>query len=224
MPTLVLKFGDSVRNRFSFEKSVVTVGRSSDNDIVVENLAVSRKHAKIEKVGETFIVSDLQSANGTFVNGERINRRLLKHFDSIVIGKHQLVFLEDPKVQPTMEEPLSPFDLDRTVVVNPGAPRPAPATMERVSPKEEKVPQFHEMPTQVKQTEPTGKYVASFMSPVYHSMKCEWLQGIKPENRIYFIDKFEAGKSGRRHCKICMPEESAVIKAGSVSKIAINPN
>ncbi len=200
MPTLVLKFGESIKNRFSFEKSVVTIGRSSDNDIVVENLAVSRKHAKIEKVGETFVLSDMQSANGTFVNGERVNRRPLKHFDSITVGKHQVVFLEDPKVQPDMnDEPMSPFDLDRTVVVNPGAPRPVvPQKMDLISPKEEKV------------TEPVGDYVASFMSQVYHSIKCDWVQGIKISNRVYFKDKAEAEKSGRRNCRICMPAQPAV--------------
>lgn len=207
MPTLVLKFGESIKNRFAFEKSIVTIGRSSDNDIVVENLAVSRKHAKIEKVGEAFVLSDMQSANGTFVNGERVNRRPLKHFDSITVGKHQVVFLEDPKVQPAMDdEPMSPFDLDRTVVVNPGAPRPAaPPRMDLTPPREEKMPAL-EIPAHVSQApEPSGDYVASFMSQVYHSIKCDWVQGIKGSNRVYFKDQAEAEKSGRRNCRICMP-------------------
>ena len=210
MPTLVLKFGESIKNRFAFEKTLVTLGRSAENDIVVENLAVSRKHAKIEKVGETFILTDLQSANGTFVNGERINRRALKHFDAVTVGKHQVVFLEDPKVQPVIEEQMSPFDLDRTVVVNPGAPRPASISVDLAPPMEEKVPvKATTSPLPAKSVQ-GGEYVASFMSQVFHSGNCEWVQGIKTENRVYFQDKAEAAKSGRRNCRICMPNDPVI--------------
>ena len=176
----------------------------------VENLAVSRKHAKIEKVGEVFILSDLQSANGTFVNGERINRRALKHFDAVTVGKHQVVFLEDPKVQPVIEEQMSPFDLDRTVIVNSGAPRPATISVDLAPPMEEKVQVKGSKAAPVEKSIQTGDYVASFMSQVFHSGTCEWVQGIKSENRVYFKDKAEAAKSGRRNCRICMPNDSVV--------------
>ena len=212
MPTLVLKFGDNIRNRFAFDKTMVTIGRATDNDIVVDNLAVSRKHAQIEKMGDAYVLTDLRSANGTFVNGERVLRRPLKHFDTIAIGKHQVVFLEDAKAQPSMDEPISPFDFDRTIVVNPPADRSSSVLL--IPPREERASiqdetplptRRQEMPTQMVRSTAGGQYVASTFSPIYHMVSCEWVQGIKVENQVYFVDKDEADRSGRRACRICMP-------------------
>jgi pSer/pThr/pTyr-binding forkhead associated (FHA) protein len=79
------------------------VGREEANDIVIDNLAVSFHHAKIESVGNEFLLIDLQSANGTFVNDQRIKSHWLADGDLITIGKHTLAF-SNPKTQGTPDK------------------------------------------------------------------------------------------------------------------------
>jgi pSer/pThr/pTyr-binding forkhead associated (FHA) protein len=95
MPTLTLKFkkDSSKLNEYQIQKGQsITIGRLDDNDIVIENLAVSGHHAKIDTVGNDFLVTDLQSKNGTFVNEALVHSHKLRHGDIITIGKHMLVF------------------------------------------------------------------------------------------------------------------------------------
>lgn len=68
------------------------IGRQATNDIVIDNLAVSLLHAKIESIGDEFLLIDLHSENGSFVNEQRIKAHWLTDGDAITIGKHTLVF------------------------------------------------------------------------------------------------------------------------------------
>jgi pSer/pThr/pTyr-binding forkhead associated (FHA) protein len=93
MPTLTLKFKDKNLRRFRFKQgTTVTIGRAEDNHVTVENLAVSSHHAKIDSVGDGYLLTDLKSKNGTFVNDELVSSHWLKHEDVITIAKHSLVF------------------------------------------------------------------------------------------------------------------------------------
>ena len=93
MPSLTLKFKENVIGRFAIHKGKsLTIGRRKDNDIVIDNLAVSGHHAKVDAVGDAFVLVDLQSKNGSFVNEQLISTHWLKEGDVISIGKHQLVF------------------------------------------------------------------------------------------------------------------------------------
>ncbi|MFP4444807.1 MAG: FHA domain-containing protein [Desulfosudaceae bacterium] len=93
MPELTLKFKDNVINTYSLEgKKSFSIGRRKTNDLVIENLAVSGSHAKIEASEEGFVLSDLQSKNGTYVNKQPITTYLLKDNDVIRIGMHTLEF------------------------------------------------------------------------------------------------------------------------------------
>lgn len=93
MPTLTLKFKENTLNEYQLENGKsLTIGRLEGNDIVVENLAVSSHHAKVDSVGDKFLLTDLQSKNGSFVNNEPVSTHWLKHDDIITIGKHTLVF------------------------------------------------------------------------------------------------------------------------------------
>jgi pSer/pThr/pTyr-binding forkhead associated (FHA) protein len=74
------------------------IGREDGNDIVIDNLAVSFHHAKVESIGDEFLLIDLHSENGTFVNEQRIKAHWLADGDAITIGKHTLNF-SDPKNQ-----------------------------------------------------------------------------------------------------------------------------
>ena len=93
MPILTLKFKDTPIGNYQLQKGLsLTIGRRQNNDVVIENLAVSGHHAKIDSVGDGFVLIDLQSKNGSFVNEQIINTHWLKDGDVINIGKHSLAF------------------------------------------------------------------------------------------------------------------------------------
>lgn len=109
MAKLVLSSGGSVVFQCFVDNARLTVGRAPTNQIVIDDPAVSREHAAIVPVGNDHILEDLASANGTFVNGMRVPRRILQHGDVIAFGAYGLRYL-NPKT--TAE-----FDLDRTMLI-----------------------------------------------------------------------------------------------------------
>jgi len=121
-PKLLLKFHAAVIKEIPVDKTPVTIGRKPDNDIVIDNMAVSGHHAKINLQGATYIIEDLQSTNGTFLNEKKVLSSGLKHNDQIVIGQHSLVFV-NPEAQPRADEPklepAKPVDTEATVVIAP---------------------------------------------------------------------------------------------------------
>jgi predicted component of type VI protein secretion system len=93
MPTLTLKFKDNKLGEYPIDQGrSLTIGRKESNAISIENLAVSGHHAKVDAVGEEYLLTDLKSKNGSFVNKELVTTHWLKHGDKIIIGKHCLVF------------------------------------------------------------------------------------------------------------------------------------
>jgi pSer/pThr/pTyr-binding forkhead associated (FHA) protein len=93
MPTLKLIFKNKTLQNYPVDRGYsLTIGRKRNNDIIIENLAVSSHHAKIDSVGDGFVLIDLQSKNGSFVNEKLVNSHWLKPGDIINIGKHSLVF------------------------------------------------------------------------------------------------------------------------------------
>ena len=92
MARIILKFKELLLKDFSLQDGGKTIGRAPANDIVLENLLVSGHHARIDQAGGDYILTDLQSKNGTYVNGARITSAKLKHGDQILVGKHTLVF------------------------------------------------------------------------------------------------------------------------------------
>ena len=92
MSIIIMKYGDEVVDKYPLtEGQTLTIGRKESNDIVVEALIVSGSHAKIDFMDEGFLVTDLRSKNGTYVNGERVTSQWLKNGDVVTIGKHQLI-------------------------------------------------------------------------------------------------------------------------------------
>jgi predicted component of type VI protein secretion system len=106
MPKLDLQFENATLAEFQVALEPLTIGRGPDNDIVVDNLAVSTHHARIFLELDHYVVEDLQSVNGTFVNGQAIQRKTLRDGDRIGIGKHVLAFFEYKSVQAS--RPASP--------------------------------------------------------------------------------------------------------------------
>ncbi|MBD3170102.1 MAG: FHA domain-containing protein [candidate division Zixibacteria bacterium] len=92
MPEIIVKFGDKTVQNFVTEKQRISIGRGSDSDIVLDNKAVSRKHSIIEFKGDTAVVIDNESLNGTFINGRKVSEEIINDGDVITIGKYDLVF------------------------------------------------------------------------------------------------------------------------------------
>jgi hypothetical protein len=93
MPILTLNFeGNRIGDYPVDDGTSLTIGRRDSNDIVIDNLGVSANHAKIESVDKKFLLTDLQSRNGTFVNDRLIASHWLEDGDVISIGKHTLCF------------------------------------------------------------------------------------------------------------------------------------
>ena len=90
MLKLDLMFKDKVLKQIETDKSEVTIGRGNNNDIIIDNLAVSKEHAAIVKLTDGYGLVDLDSTNGTLLNDKEIRKANLSPQDMITIGKHTL--------------------------------------------------------------------------------------------------------------------------------------
>ncbi len=95
MATLQLRFNDEVISEIPVKQGDMLIGRQSDSDVLIDNLAVSGRHANIFTVGEDSFIQDLNSTNGTFINGRRVPKAHLRSGDLIGIGKHTLVYVNE---------------------------------------------------------------------------------------------------------------------------------
>jgi pSer/pThr/pTyr-binding forkhead associated (FHA) protein len=91
MPKLTLQFEGRLLKEYTVGVGL-TIGRSPDNALIIDNPAVSGHHARVFSESGAVILEDLNSTNGTFVNGQHTTRRVLRSGDVLQIGKHQLVF------------------------------------------------------------------------------------------------------------------------------------
>lgn len=91
MARLVLKFENSVLKEVPLGATEVSIGRSPDNAIVIDNPAVSHYHARVFNEEGRTMLEDFGSLNGTFVNGQRVKTVTLKPGDSVAVGKHTIV-------------------------------------------------------------------------------------------------------------------------------------
>jgi pSer/pThr/pTyr-binding forkhead associated (FHA) protein len=110
---LVLSLNQSVLGEFPLDKERLLIGRKPENDIQVDNLAVSGQHAAIITILNDSFLEDLDSTNGTFVNGKLVKKHALKHGDVITIGKHELKYVND-------EATTDDQDFEKTMIIRPG--------------------------------------------------------------------------------------------------------
>ncbi len=100
---LILKFQDAVIKEYTFDKTPVSIGRRDDNDIVIDNMAVSGHHAVIElEEPNYYVLADLESLNGTFLNQKKVDRERVFDGDSFIVGKHLIEFQD---LRPEEEKP-----------------------------------------------------------------------------------------------------------------------
>jgi len=118
MAKLILKFKDATLQEIPITKSSITIGRVNKNDIKIENLAVSRQHAKIVQDGDRYIIEDLNSLNGTFINDKRVMKGILRNNDEILVGKHTLVFIDEEEKPIEMRKDIDISLAEKTVMLD----------------------------------------------------------------------------------------------------------
>src|SRR5438105_5018852 len=130
MARLVLSLDGSVMAEYNMNKERYTIGRLPDNDIRIDNAAVSGHHSLIINILNDSFLEDLNSTNGTYVNGKLIKKHALQHGDVVTVGHHQLRFVEDDEAQ---------AEFEKTMVIQPSSRpvekvRAASEAAEKVSP------------------------------------------------------------------------------------------
>jgi pSer/pThr/pTyr-binding forkhead associated (FHA) protein len=114
MGKLVVSLDGVVIKEVQITKDKTTLGRRPYNDIVIDNLAVSGEHAVLQMVGADVFIEDLNSTNGTYINGKAIKKQLLAHNDTVEIGKYKIKYLIDEG-----------SDYEKTMIMRPGGSVPA---------------------------------------------------------------------------------------------------
>ena len=114
MGKLVVSLDGVVIKEVQITKDKTTLGRRPYNDIVIDNLAVSGEHAVLQMVGADVFIEDLNSTNGTYINGKAVKKQLLSHNDTVEIGKYKIKFIVDDGT-----------DYEKTMIMKPGTRPPA---------------------------------------------------------------------------------------------------
>jgi pSer/pThr/pTyr-binding forkhead associated (FHA) protein len=109
MGKLVVSLDGVVIKEVQITKDKTSLGRRPYNDIVIDNLAVSGEHAVMQLVGQDVFIEDLNSTNGTYINGKAVKKQLLQHNDTVEIGKYKIKYLVE-----TSDE------FEKTMVMRPG--------------------------------------------------------------------------------------------------------
>ena len=103
MAKLILQFEGRVLQVYRLGSNTLKIGRLPDNTVMIDNPAVSSHHARVFREGGRFVIEDLQSRNGTFINQSRVTRQALEHGDVVLIGKHTLFFDQMSGEEPVAE-------------------------------------------------------------------------------------------------------------------------
>lgn len=103
---LIVEKGPNTGDSFHLRQSVLTVGRSPVNLLQVNDKSVSRRHAQLRKQGDDYVITDLKSSNGTFLNGQRLtDPALLKHDDIVQLGEVVLRY-KTRTIRGNMKDPM----------------------------------------------------------------------------------------------------------------------
>src|SRR5262245_256592 len=113
MARLILSLDGQTLAEYNMTKERYTVGRLPDNDIRIDNAAVSGHHSLLINILNDSFLEDLNSTNGTYVNGKLIKKHALQHGDVITVGHHQLRYVDDQAQQQPEDE------FEKTMVITP---------------------------------------------------------------------------------------------------------
>jgi pSer/pThr/pTyr-binding forkhead associated (FHA) protein len=120
MARVLLKYKEAVVKEVIINKEVTTIGRKTDNDIVIDNQAVSGHHAQIRMEGDSLFIEDLSSLNGTYLNSQRVSKAELYNGDIVLLGVHTLDVFSDKKRDSQKDEfAVRGRSMDETMVIAP---------------------------------------------------------------------------------------------------------
>ena len=111
MPKMIVSIDGVVIKEVQLTKDRTSLGRRPYNDIVIDNLAVSGEHAVLQMSGQEVYLEDLNSTNGTYVNGKSVKKQLLQSNDSVEIGKYTIKYVSES----------TPADADQSMLANAGS-------------------------------------------------------------------------------------------------------
>lgn len=133
MAKVILKFKDALVKEIPLEKDLITIGRKAENDIAIDNQAVSGFHAKIFRDPEGYSIEDLNSLNGTFVNSQKVGKFALNNGDVILVGVHTLEVVAEPrKGMDSTKDRIRGRSMDETMVIDPKDQQKIIASTEKV--------------------------------------------------------------------------------------------
>src|SRR6202049_3423341 len=115
MARLILSLDGAVLAEYNMNKERYTIGRLPDNDIRIDNPAVSGHHSLIINILNDSFLEDLNSTNGTYVNGKLIKKHAMQHGDVITVGHHQLRFVDSQDGETEQDE------FEKTMVITPSS-------------------------------------------------------------------------------------------------------
>ena len=104
MLKIELAFKGKILKQIETDKSEITIGRGNNNDIQIDNLGVSKTHAKIIKNADAYTVVDLNSTNGTILNDKQVKKADLIPQDTLIIGKHTLLITSMDEAKAAVED------------------------------------------------------------------------------------------------------------------------
>ncbi len=139
MARLILSMDGLVLKEIPLNKERITIGRKPHNDIQIDNLAISGDHAAVVTILNDSFLEDLNSTNGTLVNGQPIKKHVLKNNDVVELGKYKLKYMAEATVAgsdngaasiaagiPRSPEPMRTFSDTQIMIPRPPAPDPIP--------------------------------------------------------------------------------------------------
>lgn len=110
MPKMIVSIDGVVIKEVQLTKERTTLGRRPYNDVVIDNLAVSGEHAALQMTGNEVMLEDLNSTNGTYVNGKAVKKQALQNGDTIEVGKYKIKFVNEAEAP----------GFDKTMLFKPG--------------------------------------------------------------------------------------------------------
>ena len=124
MPKMIVSIDGVVIKEVQLTKDRTSLGRRPYNDIVIDNLAVSGEHAVLQMSGNEVYLEDLNSTNGTYVNGKAVKKQLLQNSDTVEIGKYKIKYVNEA----------ASAGFEKTMVIKAGSAGLAPASMAAAAP------------------------------------------------------------------------------------------
>ena len=115
MGKLILSMDGQVLKEIPLSKERITIGRKAQNDVQIDNLAVSGEHAVLQMSGNEVYLEDLNSTNGTYVNGKAVKKQLLAHNDTVEVGKYKIKYMVEDGT-----------DYEKTMIMKPGSETTVP--------------------------------------------------------------------------------------------------